>query len=96
MRCSRGIPGASRIASTHTLTAMKCTGTMSCHARVLSRFTSGSSATTMGRSRTLDRHTASVPSSAPAPDPSAVARITCAGPAQINTVESIPQKTDSP
>ena len=49
---------------------------------------SGNSATTMGKSRTPLRPTASADSTVLAPAPSAETRITCAGPAQTSRVES--------
>ena len=57
---------------------------------------SGSSATTIGNSRTLESPTATAVSSAAVPPPSAVTRITCAGPAHWIAVESIAHPTGNP
>ena len=96
MRCSRGTPGACRVVSTQTLTAQKCTAKISFQSRVRSSRTSGTSATTSGSSRTLDKPTAIAVSISAVPEPSAVSRITCAGPAHISAVDSIAQPTESP
>ena len=61
-----------------------------------SRFTTGSSATTIGSSRTLDSATATAVSISTVPGPSPVTRMTCAGPAHCNAVDSMAQPTEKP
>jgi hypothetical protein len=78
------------------LTAVKCAGSSSFQARVSGRRIIGSIATTIGSSRTPERPTARPASIRLAPAPSAEIRITCAGPAQISTVESSAQATEKP
>ena len=85
-----------RTASTQTLTAMKCTGSTSCQGRESSRFTSGMSATTIGRNRTLDSATATAVSISDMPGPRPVTSTTCAGPAHCSAVDSIAQPTGKP
>ena len=57
---------------------------------------SGNSATTIGNSRTDESVVASAASISVAPAPSVVTRITCAGAAQIRTVDAMTQPTEKP
>ena len=75
---------------------MKWTGTISCQSRVRSCRTTGISATTIGKSRTLDRLTATAVSRSAVPGPSPVTRMTCAGPAHCSAVDSMAQPIDRP
>jgi hypothetical protein len=85
-RRSRGSRGDIRRPSTHTLTAVRCAGSSRCQKRVVGVLITGSKAATIGNSRTPLSVTATAASAAGRPDPSAVATMTCAGPAQISTV----------
>ena len=91
MRRSRGSLGAIRKLSTHMLTAVRCAGSSKCQKRVAGVLMSGSNAATIGSSRSPLSVTAIAASPAGKPDPSAVTTMTCAGPAQIRTVEATAQ-----
>ena len=76
--------------STQTLIAVRCIGSTRSRWRVSSRWSMGSSAATIGKSRTLDSETAIVTSRSVAV-PSVEIRMTCAGAAQIRSVHSTAQ-----
>ena len=86
MRRSTGINGNSRMPSTQTLIAVRCIGRMRSRWRTPARRMVGRMAATMGRKRTLDSVTASATSNSAAVD-RVETRITCAGAAQISTVD---------
>ena len=88
MRRSRGNAGSRRSDSTHMLTEVKWVGSSRSRSRVPCPRSIGSSATTMGNSRTPLRLTAIATSIGAAPVPSAETRMTCAGPAHTNTVDN--------
>src|ERR1700693_562401 len=69
VRAARGTFGNSRSASIHMLMAVKCAETITSRDRVAGVFSTGSSATTMGRSRMPLRPTASATSSGGGPAP---------------------------
>jgi hypothetical protein len=73
--------------STHTLIAVRCIGRTRRPAPASFVFSIGSSATTIGRKRTLDSVTASATSMSVAVF-SVEIRITCAGAAHTSTVDS--------
>ena len=78
------------------LAAVKCAGSSKSRDRVSGPRTRGSSDTTIGRKRTALRQTASPTSNSAAPVPSAEIRITWAGPAHINVVETTTQARLNP
>ena len=82
--------------STQTLMEMRCDGRISLRPGMSGVLMIGSSATTIGNSRTLLRQTASAVSIRLVPVPSAVTRMTWAGPAQSSAVDSIAQPTEKP
>ena len=96
MRCFGSTCGATRIDSTHMLTAVKCAGRMRSRWRVSGVFRIGNSDTTIGRRRTPLSPTAIATSIRAAPPPSAEIRITCAGPAQTRSVDRLTQSKLKP
>ena len=87
MRRSTGISGNSRMPSTQTLIAVRCIGRRRSRWRTPGRRITGRIAATIGRKRTLDSVTASATSQSDAVV-SVETRMTCAGAAQISTVDS--------
>ena len=78
------------------LTAVKCAGRMRCRMRTPGPFNSGNTDTVIGISRMALSPTPIATSIKAPPPPSADTRMTCAGAAQIKTVDRTAQSTPKP